>query len=32
MTDLYIKKDFSVINDVNSRVIDYVFNPDMMKG
>ena len=32
MTDLYIKKDFSVINDVNSRVIDYVFNPDMMNG
>ena len=32
MTDLYIKKDFSVIIDVNSRVIDYVFNPDMMKG
>lgn len=26
ITDIYIRKDFSVINDVNSKVIDYVFN------
>jgi hypothetical protein len=25
ITDIYIKKDFSVINDVNSKVIEYVF-------
>ena len=25
VTDLYIKKDFSIINEVNKSVLDYVF-------
>jgi integrase len=26
VTDLYIKKDFSIINKVNKSVLDYIFN------
>lgn len=26
VTEIYIKKDFSAINEANSKVIDYVFN------
>lgn len=28
VTDLYIKKDFSEVNDANVRVVDYVFGKD----
>ena len=26
VTEIYIKKDFSSINEANSKVVDYVFN------
>lgn len=25
LLDVYVKKDFGIINDLNKRVIDYVF-------
>lgn len=32
VTEIYIKKDFSAINEANSKVIDYVFNDKKVGG